>query len=283
LAKLNADFSVNTEFISPFSEQGASVGIRIIDSQDRIWVSYDSGVIFSDFPNYLSKIARILSQGELDTTYLAPVFITYTGSDPENPTSPKSTGPIILEDSDGTFILGGSFIEVNGEPYNRLIKINDAGEIIEGAFGGIGPDEAIWGTWTSNIGPIAGTFIRVLRKLPDGKLLIGGQFSSFGGEPYSCLVRLQPSGFVGVEDRAGRGKLKLWPNPALDYVQVSLPDVNELITHVDIYDLQGRVVSQVSLQDFSGGKINIQQLMPGIYLLSATSAKGVYTQKLVVQ
>jgi hypothetical protein len=96
-------------------------------------------------------------------------------------------------------------------------------------------------------------------------------------------VRLQPSGFVGVEDRAGRGKLKLWPNPALDYVQVSLPDVNELITHVDIYDLQGRVVSQVSLQDVSGGKINIQQLMPGIYLLSATSAKGVYTQKLVVQ
>jgi hypothetical protein len=283
LTKLNADFSVDADFEPVFSQGSGEVFTTLIDSQDRIWVIFGPNVGIIDDPDYPGRLLRLLPDGTIDESFNAPIFTTYAGGTYENPVTPSQIAAGVTEDEDGTFIVSGDFIEINGEAHRRLAKIDDTGQVIEGAFESTSPDSSVWGSWVGSFGPVMSAGIRVVKKLPDGKLLLGGQFSSFGGEPYSCLVRLQPSGFVGVEDRAGRGKLKLWPNPALDYVQVSLPDVNERIERVDIYDLQGRVVSQVSLQDVSGGKINIQQLMPGIYLLSATSAKGVCTQKLVVQ
>ncbi len=38
IAKLNPDFSVNTDFSHPFSSSGSYVAVSYIDSQDRIWV-----------------------------------------------------------------------------------------------------------------------------------------------------------------------------------------------------------------------------------------------------
>ncbi len=77
------------------------------------------------------------------------------------------------------------FIEINGAPYRRLAKIQDDGNVIPAAMEGATPDSAVWGGWTSPSGPVMGAGISVVEKLPDGKLLPGGRFSSFGGEPYN--------------------------------------------------------------------------------------------------
>src|SRR5690606_20249792 len=111
----------------------------------------------------------------------------------------------IVEDEDGTLILGGNFVFANGNPVNRLIKIEDDGTIVEGAFSGLGADSAVWFGWEPSISQIVSTKISKILKLPDGKLLIGGSFSSFGGEPYNCLVKLEPSGFVGLKEKQRRG------------------------------------------------------------------------------
>lgn len=113
--------------------------------------------------------------------------------------------------------------------------------------------------------------------------MIGGQFSSFGGEPYSCLVRLQPSGFVGTDDHAKRGALNVYPNPARQYFRIELPNNNQRIERVDILDLHGRTVLSPGLQHGGDFSINIEGLPPGMYLVKAQSTDGMYTEKLIVQ
>ncbi|NEN25888.1 hypothetical protein G3O08_20565, partial [Cryomorpha ignava] len=186
IAKLNADFSVNEEFSSPFGSEGYLAWVHFVDSQDRLWVTKSLETELLGYPNYSSRLVRLLPDGSVDESFQANVFTTYLGNDVNNPTSPTATSPIaILEDSDGTFILAGYFLDVNGVTYKRLMKIHDNGQIVPNAFGGMGADEAAWDDWWEPaVGPIAGTGINKVLKLPDGKLLVGGQFSSFGGEPY---------------------------------------------------------------------------------------------------
>ncbi len=282
LAKLNADFSVNTDFEPVFESGSGEVFVNLVDSQDRVWIAFQSSLSLISAPNYLSAIARILPSGSIDTLFNAPVCTAFLSGNYENPSTPLNVSTRVTEDEDGSFILWGDFIKVNGEDHRRLAKIDDAGNVIAGAFENATPDSAVWGSFQNPFGPVMSASIRVVEKLPDGKLLLGGRFSSFGGEPYSCLVRLQPNGFVGVDDKEGRGKLKIWPNPTNGIIRVALPEENERIERVEIADLQGRVVKVYSGNEVSNG-LEISGLNAGIYLVRAWSETGVYTQKLILE
>jgi hypothetical protein len=297
LAKLNADFSVNTDFGHVFETNGSLVFTTLIDSQDRIWVIFGDDITILDNSGYASRNIRLLSNGNIDSSFAPPICTYYNSGTYENPMTPGIIAAGVIEDDDGTFILSGYFIDVNGENHRRLVKIDDTGTVISNAFQYLGADSAVWGTWNDFYGPVMSAGIRVIEKLPDGKLLIGGQFSSFGGEPYSCLVRLQPNGFVGVDEKEGRGKLKIWPNPFSvngasrlrsmtgsgdKLLNIALPDVNETIERVEIVDLQGRtVVAYQGYLDFSG--IDVTTLNAGIYVVRAWSEQGVYTQKVILE
>lgn len=275
IAKLNTDFSVNTEFGHPFSNGLGSLRVAYIDSEDRIWVLREGNEVLG-YPNYPSTLVRLLPDGTVDESYQPLVFTSYFIDDMNNPTSPFDIYPYtIIEDSDSTFIMGGSFIEVNGEFHNRLIKIHENGEIIEGAFGGIGPDEAVWGDWEGSSG------ILHILKLPDGKLLIGGQFSSFGGVPYNCMVRLKPSGYVGIDETSAHKALKIYPNPAKDFIRIDLPGANAYRQEVRIFDLSGRLVLSASAVE-SQGKIVIENLSSGLYVVRVLRDSGVFTGKFLV-
>lgn len=282
IAKLNPDFSVNTDFSHPFSSSGSYVSVIYVDSQDRIWVFKSPTVGLDNYPDYPSLLVRLLPDGTVDPSYQVNVFTSYFG-EVDNPTTAINVGARVIEDSDSTFILGGEFIEVNGEPHNRLIKIRDNGEIIEGAFGGVGPDGAIWNEWWEpGLGPIVGTKITRLLKLPDGKILIGGQFSSFGGEPYSCMVRLMPSGFVGLDEKPKRNTISITPNPARESIRIRLPDKNQRLVRVEFYDLSGRLVREVSGVNPSG-EINLSNLPQGMYVVKGITMNGVFIGKVLVE
>ncbi len=284
VAKLNADFSVNTDFQPVFEPNVSALGasLSIVDSQDRIWVGRSTDeLVLVDAPGYNSNLIRLLPNGAIDPDYAAPQFGGYFSGTYENPGNWSEVSSKVVEDEDGTFILYGGFIEVNGVPMRRLVKINDAGEVITGAFSSLSADSATWGSWQGIYGPVMSAEIKKIEKLPDGKLLIGGQFSSFGGEPYSCLVRLQPSGFVGVNEKEGKGRLKIWPNPAINSIHIEL--TGHTLTNATLYDMQGREVLSVPLST-GEQKVDVRHLPKGMYLLRATEHGGeIYTTKLIVQ
>ncbi len=269
IAKLNSDFSVDTEFENVLEDQGTAFA-QLIDSQDRIWLIAVNGSL-ADFPSIHPSIFRILPNGLHDTEFTIPeILLDYDGD------LLNSYSSTVVEDEDGRFIVAGFFNKYNGVDKNGLVKIEDNGGLIEDAFGGMGTDEAVWGTYSEYAG------ITTIKQLPDGNLLLGGRFSSFGGESYSCLVRLQANGFVGLDENKGRGKLKLYPNPAQNTVRFETPDKNQRVEQVEIFDLSGRLVKVQNLQ----GKqlaIDVSALHRGVYLVKARTADRVYSQTLVLE
>lgn len=270
IAKLNADFSVDTEFESVLVNQGTAF-TQLIDSQDRIWAIIGNGHLI-DFPDSQTSLFRVSADGFLDNAFEIPIIQRVN----DNNDLVQSYSSILVEDEDGRFIVAGFFNQYNGVDKNGLIKIEDDGALIEEAFDGMGTDEAIWGSYTEYAG------ITTIKQLPDGKILLGGRFSSFGGESYSCLVRLQPSGFVGLNDIEGRGKLKLYPNPAQNTVRIEVPDKNEQVSQIEIFDLSGRLVKSQSLNTLQA-VIDVSDLHRGLYLVKAKTDSGVYSQTLVLQ
>ncbi len=69
--------------------------------------------------------------------------------------------------------------------------------------------------------------------------------------------------------------LSLSPNPARDFLQL---ETAEDITEIKLYDLAGRITFE---QKNPGKVINLQTLSSGVYLLEATTAKGVLREKVV--
>jgi uncharacterized delta-60 repeat protein len=81
---------------------------------------------------------------------------------------------------DGKILVGGNFIQYNSLPQNKLIRLNPNGTI----------DESF------NIGTGADYDILAIEVLSDGKILIGGGFTTFNGFNQNSLIRLNSDGSV---------------------------------------------------------------------------------------
>lgn len=115
----------------------------------------------------IRHIARLHADGTVDSD-----FLTGLGFD----------GPVtdMVRQADGRIVVAGNFTSYDGTPCNRLIRLNPNGTA----------DTAFVTAYGS--GPNAG--INALALDRDGKILIAGDFTSFGGTTAKKLVRLLPSG-----------------------------------------------------------------------------------------
>ncbi|MCA1761727.1 MAG: T9SS type A sorting domain-containing protein, partial [Flavobacteriales bacterium] len=88
---------------------------------------------------------------------------------------------------------------------------------------------------------------------------------------------------LSTDNREVLGKLKLWPNPAQDAIQVSLPHQAGQMERLEIYNSAGILVEQFNHQQQGVISIDIGNFPSGLYLVKAIVDKGLYTQKLVVK
>lgn len=75
---------------------------------------------------------------------------------------------------------------------------------------------------------------------------------------------------------------KLYPNPANNIITISNPS-NIKINKIEMFDFSGRVIQQWEAHELEGNQLNIQHILPGIYLLKAATDAGIKIEKLVVQ
>ena len=117
--------------------------------------------------------------------------------------------------SDGKIIIGGFFTSYNGNPRNYVARINSNGTIDNSFDSGSGADY-----WVNSV-----------LLLPNGKIVIGGEFSSFNGVPCKGLIRLNADGSVDSSFNAGSGT---------DYNVYSLSLINsEVIAGGDFVSYNG--------------------------------------------
>ncbi len=116
--------------------------------------------------------------------------------------------------------------------------------------------------------------------------------SNGGGSSKETLVYYEKNGIpcgtqwiLGTKEYIAKGALKLWPNPAQSFFYVELPNLDQQIESVAVYDLQGRTVLSQKVTKPSGNVFSIESeaLTSGIYLVKASSAEAAFTQKLVVE
>jgi uncharacterized delta-60 repeat protein len=224
LFRLNADYSLDTTFfsytVSGFSAVSGEVfdialqpdgkivvvgnfngangfggigtnRIARLNSNSTIDTTFNVGTGFGTTTNNPVRVVKVLSDGKIlvGTNYTTYNGITVTrllrlNSDASVDgtfnigTGPSSTVTCIEFQSDGKMLVGGYFTTFNGVTVNRLVRLNT--------------DLTIDNTF--NIGSGFGSDVETIAIQSDGKILVGGNFTSFNGITTNRLVRLNSDG-----------------------------------------------------------------------------------------
>ncbi|MFC5490509.1 delta-60 repeat domain-containing protein [Dokdonella soli] len=166
IARLNADGSTETDF-----DPNANGNVYALMQQA------DGGLVLGgDFTlidggtggttrNY---IARLNPDGSLDTTF-----------------QPQVNGHVaaLAQQADGKILIGGSFTQVGACACNRIARLNTDGSVDIGFNPGAGG---------------ADSDVYALALQPDGKLVLGGNFTTIGGTLRHHIARLNTDGGLDI-------------------------------------------------------------------------------------
>lgn len=190
LARLNEDGSVDLAF-NPGTGVNGAVRALAIQPDGNIVIG---GVFSSVYGVSRNSIARVNQNGTIDTS-----FNPGLGAD----------GPVnsIVLQPDGMILIGGDFTLVDGISRRSVARLYANGALDTAFHPGSGANGSI----------------NAMALQADGKILVGGSFTTFNGVFSPRLVRLNPDGSVDESFRSGLG-----PD---DYISsiVALPDGKILI------------------------------------------------------
>lgn len=170
LARINSDGSIDMSF-NPMPGFNNGVLTTSIQSDGKI-ITGGSFIRFNGIE--INRIARLNFDGSLDTTFnpgLGFNDIVYSTS----------------IQSDGKIIVGGLFTSFNGINVKRIARLNS-----DGSFDS-----------TFNTGTGFNGFVSCLNIQQDGKILVGGSFSSFNGVARNNYIRLNSNGTFDTTFNSG--------------------------------------------------------------------------------
>jgi uncharacterized delta-60 repeat protein len=200
------------------------------------------------------NVARVNSDGSLDVTFNSFNL-------PQNETTYTIFDVSILDD--GKYILNGSFSIYNNEYSRYLVKTNQDGSIDSSFNVGLGPNDFVWETLIQH----------------DGKVLIGGVFSSYDGTPRNSFARLM-NNQLSVQEYVFKNNVKIYPTIVDDIFSVEVDDFNqENDIVVTMYSIDGRPVLKKNFS--SNASINIRDFNSGVYILNITIKAQSYTTKIL--
>lgn len=117
-------------------------------------------------PGYSSNVVlRLDADGALDDTFLN------CAATPRSHWFDGVIRALVLQ-PDGKVLVGGSFLRMNGQPYETLARLHGDGT----------PD--------ASFNPTTNGFVHALALLPDETALVGGNFGEIGGRPQPFVARL---------------------------------------------------------------------------------------------
>jgi uncharacterized delta-60 repeat protein len=173
ISRLFEDGSIDSSF--NMSGAGANNTIRsaIIQTDNKM-------VLAGAFTTYngviVNRITRIFPDGLLD-----PTFITGLGSN-------NQIYALALQ-SDGKIIIAGNFTSYNGVSVNRIARLL--------------PDGILDLTFNTGLG--ADAIVEAVLLQPDGKIVLGGRFTTFNGVSHNRMIRLNTDGSIDSSFSIGIG------------------------------------------------------------------------------
>lgn len=174
IVRLNANGTLDNSFNSGTGFEGGTPKVLQIQDDGKILVA---GYIQSYNNVSVGPLIRINSDGSLDNTFQS------TCNDQINTLSVQS---------DGKIIVGGWFTEFNGTPVNRIVRLNTNGTIDNTFNAGTGAE-----------GDEAQVLASAIQS--DGKIIIGGIFSTYNGTSIRNFARLNSDGSIDQSFNTGTG------------------------------------------------------------------------------
>jgi uncharacterized delta-60 repeat protein len=175
LARLRADGSVDAGFAPQFNEWGWVLAVAV-QNDDRIVIGGDFTSVNGETRN---RIARLNADGSLDASFQPTPGVDAGGS----------TVMTLAVQPDGKVILGGVFERVNGVARRHIARLNADGTLDPTFDPGTGADSTVWAVaWQ-----------------PDGKIVMGGYFTSVHGVSRRGIARLHANGSLDLSFDPGTG------------------------------------------------------------------------------
>ena len=170
---LNSDGTENTSFNvgTGFNDNVESIAI---DSNGKILVGGNMSSYNGTQGGY--GLMRLNSNGLIDTTLNIGIGFSDTINS-------------IAIDSNGKILVGGWYRNFSGSSQNRLIRLNSDGSKDTTFDIGSGFGSTVWSVATQS----------------DGKILVGGGFTTFTGSTQNCLIRLNSDGSKDSTFNIGSG------------------------------------------------------------------------------
>jgi len=164
IARLNPDGSLDETFLNGLSGANGSVLCLAVQADGKVLVGGDFTTVNGVSRN---RIARLNPDGSLDETFL------------DGLSGASGTVQCLAVQADGKVLIGGDFTIVNGTTRNRLAQLNPDGSLDESFLHGLSG---------------ANGTVYCLAVQADGKVLIGGSFSTVNGVSRWAFARLSPDG-----------------------------------------------------------------------------------------
>lgn len=166
------------------------------------------------------------------------------------------TGGLILN-ADTWYKIGFGYDTTTGEPYwkfnsNPSVSVNSA----------------------NFSGPFTPTEVDFVMAAPTTNSASSNIiFDNYLAKAVSTDTLLENANFASTVD------FSVYPNPSNDVVNIS-NSTNAIISTIEMTDLNGRVVKNVSL-NATEGQVNISDLSTGVYMMNVSSDQGSITKKII--
>lgn len=170
IARINADGTLDTTF---------NIGLGANAAVEKVLIQPDGKIVivgsFTNFDNASKlRIIRLNTDGSFDTSFTA-----------------AANSPIyaIARQTDGKFILGGAFTSINSTSPPRIARINADGTL----------------DTTFNVGTSPNGAVSVLAVTETGKIVVGGDFTTFNSTAKQRIVQLNSNGGIDSSFATGMG------------------------------------------------------------------------------
>jgi len=256
IIRLNENGSLDTTFNAG---TGAAGFIRAVAIQpDGKYILSGSFESFNGVAKHLN--ARLNSDGSIDDTF----NYTTTVGLPED----GIMGNEIFVQPDGRILVGGSFkdamFDIEGTPDGSvpvyLCRLNSDGSTDD--------------TFTAPLDDSIFAF----DVQTDGKLLIGGWFRNYNGEPQKSLARLEYNA-LSVKNAALQ-VFTVYPNPVSGKLTIDAKNLNLANATITLTDVSGKQIYSAE-HTAANMQVDMSGYNKGIYFIKLQANGEVFTQKVI--